>query len=165
MYQLANQDIADLHSRIDEIHSLLAGRDRAAGMQAAAGLGRAEHVLGTKLVDQLAISIQLRRLRRSHFGFAPMSGPPWDMMLDLMLANANGRLLSASDLAAGAEVPLSSGLRIIAALERAGLVKRSIDDRDRRRSIVRLTDTGTERMASYFEKVTMLLHSRTSAQE
>jgi DNA-binding MarR family transcriptional regulator len=88
-----------------------------------------------------------------------MSGPTWDMMLDLMLANANGRILSASDLATGAGVPLSSGLRMIASLEVMGLVKRSIDERDRRRTIVRLTDAGTERMASYFEKVGLALRS------
>ena len=73
--------------------------------------------------------------------------------LDLMLAGTHGRVLSASDLATGAGVPLSSGLRMISALERLGLVHRAIDERDRRRTIVRLTDVGTERMASYFDKV------------
>ena len=82
-----------------------------------------------------------------------MSGPVWDMMLDLMLAGAHGRVLSASDLATGAGVPLSSGLRMIASLEQRGLVHRSIDERDRRRTIVRLSDGGIERMASYFEKI------------
>ena len=41
---------------------------------------------------------------------------------------------------------------MIAALAAQGLVKRSIDERDRRRSLVRLTEAGTEKMASYFEK-------------
>src|SRR3546814_19119439 len=75
------------------------------------------------------------------------------MMLDLMLAGANGRVLSARDLATGAGVPLSSGLRMIASLEQRGLVHRSIDERDRRRTIVRLSDGGLERMASYFETI------------
>src|SRR3546814_430071 len=105
------------------------------------------------LLDQLSLSIQIRRIRRSHFGTAEISGPVWDMMLDLMLAGANGRVLSASDLATGAGVPLSSGLRMIASLEQRGLVHRSIDERDRRRTIVRLSDGGIERMASYFEKI------------
>ncbi|MFX3931151.1 winged helix DNA-binding protein, partial [Streptococcus suis] len=81
------------------------------------------------------------------------------MMLDLMLANANGRTLSASDLATGAGVPLSSGLRMIAAIEAAGLAKRSIDERDRRRTIVRLTEAGAEKMASYFEKAGSAMRS------
>ena len=37
---------------------------------------------------------------------------------------------------------------LLASLEAMGLVKRSIDERDRRRTIVRLTDAGTERMAA-----------------
>lgn len=160
MQQFSNQEIADLKSRIDEIHELLAARggDEAA-VPARVELEPSGDVAAPRLVDQLSFSIQARRMRRHHFGSAQMSGPTWDMMLDLMLANANGRILSASDLATGAGVPLSSGLRMIASLEAMGLVKRSIDERDRRRTIVRLTDAGTERMASYFEKVGLALRS------
>lgn len=160
MQQFSNQEIADLKSRIDEIHELLAARG---GDEPAAPvrveLEPRSDVAAPRPVDQLSFSIQARRMRRHHFGSAQMSGPTWDMMLDLMLANANGRILSASDLATGAGVPLSSGLRMIASLEAMGLVKRSIDERDRRRTIVRLTDAGTERMASYFEKVGLALRS------
>src|SRR3546814_13880100 len=67
---------------------------------------------------------------------------------DLMLAREHDRQLSASDLATGAGVPLSSGLRMIAALEQDGLVRRAIDEKDRRRSIVRLTDAGADSMRS-----------------
>src|SRR3546814_16925664 len=75
------------------------------------------------------------------------------MMLDLMLAGANGRVLSASDLATGAGVPLSSGLRMIASLEQRGLVHRSIDERAPPRTILRLSAGGIDRMASYFMKI------------
>lgn len=153
MQQFSNQEIAEIRSRIDQIHDLLAkggGEDQLVAN--VAGLGLTSPPPEPRLIDQLALSIQIRRMRKTHFGTAQMSGPTWDMMLDLMLANANGRTLSASDLATGAAVPLSSGLRMIASLEAMGFVKRSIDERDRRRSIVRLTDTGIERMASYFEK-------------
>lgn len=152
MQQFSNQEIADIKSRIDQIHDLLAKGGEDQLVAGDGGFGLAAPAAEPRLIDQLALSIQVRRMRRSHFGTAQMSGPTWDMMLDLMLANANGRALSASDLATGAAVPLSSGLRMIAGLEAMGLVKRSIDDRDRRRSIVRLTDAGIERMASYFEK-------------
>lgn len=148
MQQFSNQEIAEIRSRIDQIQDMLA---RSAGEEAEAALASA-FVPEPRLIDQLSLSIQVRRMRKNHFGTAQMSGPTWDMMLDLMLANANGRTLSASDLATGAGVPLSSGLRMIAALEAMGLAKRSIDERDRRRTIVRLTDAGTGKMASYFEK-------------
>lgn len=160
MQQFSNQEIADIRSRIDQIHDLLA---KNAGDEAI-GTMRADFLTDVatpqpRLIDQLSLSIQVRRMRRTHFGTAQMSGPTWDMMLDLMLANANGRTLSASDLATGAGVPLSSGLRMIASLEAMGLVKRSIDERDRRRSIVRLTDSGIERMASYFEKFALAVQN------
>ena len=155
MQQFSNQEIAELKSRVDQIHDLLATRGEESPVTALRAVdgGRPESLPKSGLLDQLSFSIQVRRIRRSHFGSAEMSGPVWDMMLDLMLAGAHGRILSASDLATGAGVPLSSGLRMISALERLGLVHRSIDERDRRRTIVRLTDTGVERMATYFEKI------------
>ncbi|WP_332816989.1 MarR family winged helix-turn-helix transcriptional regulator [Sphingopyxis sp.] len=155
MQQFSNQEIAELKSRIDQIHELLASR----GDEPPAEAPRRVENTGSDappksaLLDQVSFSIQMRRLRRSHFGSTELSGPTWDMMLDLMLASTYGRVLSASDLATGAGVPLSSGLRMISALERLALVQRSIDERDRRRTIVRLTEIGTERMASYFEKI------------
>ena len=155
MQQFSNQEIAELKSRVDQIHDLLASRGEAAP-SAALRLAPAPHGAAPPqpaLLDQVSFSIQMRRMRRTHFGSAELSGPVWDMMLDLMLANTHGRSLSASDLATGAAVPLSSGLRMISALERLGLAQRSIDERDRRRTIVRLTDNGIERMASYFEKI------------
>ena len=152
MQQFSNQEIAEIRSRIDQIHDMLAKGGDEQAQAAVSGFVLPTAEAQPRLVDQLALSIQVRRMRRTHFGTAQMSGPTWDMMLDLMLANANGRTLSASDLATGAGVPLSSGLRMIAALEVQGLVKRSIDERDRRRSLVRLTEAGTEKMASYFEK-------------
>lgn len=155
MQQFSNQEIAELKSRVDQIQELLASRSEELSSPAARpGAGASGEALpNAGLLDQLSFNIQIRRIRRSHFGSAEMSGPTWDMMLDLMLAGTHGRMLSASDLATGAGVPLSSGLRMIAALERQGLVDRSIDERDRRRTIVRLTDSGIERMATYFEKV------------
>ncbi|SNT03402.1 MarR family winged helix-turn-helix transcriptional regulator [Sphingopyxis indica] len=145
MQQFTNQDIADIKSRIDQIQNMLGGR----GEEAVPGADERP----VTLVDQITFGIQMRRMRRSHFGTAQLSGPSWDMMLDLMLARIHGRQLSASDLATGAGVPLSSGLRMIAALEQQGLLVRMIDEKDRRRSLVHLTDAGTEQMESYFEKV------------
>lgn len=154
MQQFSNQEISELKARIDQIQALLASRaDTAEPVLGDAGPVDGAVPSSSTLVNQLSFSIQMRRLRKNHFGGAHMSGAVWDMMLDLMLASSHGRTLSASDLATGAGVPLSSGLRMIAGLENLGLVRRSIDERDRRRSIVRLTDSGSERMASYFEMI------------
>lgn len=151
MQQFSNREVAELKSRIDEIHELLAARS--SELPTTSGHRNGEAPPPSALLNQLSLSIQIRRIRRTHFGSAELAGPIWDMMLDLMLAQSHGRALSASDLATGAGVPLSSGLRMITALERQGLAERSIDERDRRRTIVRLTPHGSERMASYFEKI------------
>lgn len=160
MQQFSTQEIAELKSRIDQIQQMIAVRsDTATATLGDAGPMPDTDLSQAVLVNQLSFNIQMRRLRKSHFGDAQVTGPIWDMMLDLMLARSHGRMLSASDLATGAGVPLSSGLRMIAALESAGLAQRSIDERDRRRSIVRLTDSGSEKMASYFEKIGAALRS------
>ncbi len=153
MQQFSNVEIAEIRSRIDQIHELLASRGDAGLAIDEIALAPETDTPRAAMLNQLAFSIQIRRMRKSHFPGGQMSGATWDMMLDLMLAESHGRTLSASDLATGAGVPLSSGLRMIASLEAMGLAKRSIDARDRRRSIVRLTETGTEQMASYFEKI------------
>ena len=153
MQQFSNQEVAELKSRIDEIHDLLAGRGGELPALSTARNGGGDASPQAVLLNQLSLSIQIRRIRRNHFGSAELAGPIWDMMLDLMMAESHDRALSASDLATGAGVPLSSGLRMISTLERLGLAQRSIDERDRRRTIVRLTANGTERMATYFEKI------------
>lgn len=150
MQQFSNLEISEIKSRIDQIQQLLGSREGEAPAERSVDRPAASP---PELVDRVAFNIQMRRIRKSHFAGAQMAGANWDMMLDLMLAGAHGRVLSASDLATGAGVPLSSGLRMIASLEQRGLVHRSIDERDRRRTIVRLSDSGTERMASYFEKI------------
>lgn len=172
MQQFSNQEMAELRSSLDHIHALLASRGDdevlvrsvpdtiELGPVPAAALSAPVSVGDANLVDQVAFNIQMRRMRKSHFDGAQLSGAIWDMLLDLTLALTHGRDLSASDLATGAAVPLSSGLRMIAALEQHGLAERSIDAKDRRRSIVRLTDRGTERMAAYFEKISLAWANR-----
>ena len=154
MQQFSSKEIAELKTRIDEIHELLAtrGDDGAVAEIHGDTLARLETTRHQPLLSQLKFNIQMRRLRKTHFDHFDLSGPAWDMLLDLMLAERHGKELSASDLATGASVPLSSGLRMIASLEDAGLARRFIDQKDRRRSLVRLTDKGRERMISYFEQ-------------
>lgn len=151
MQQFSNVEIAEIKSRIDQIQEMLA--TNAGGTGPAASQPDRIDAPVPGLLEQLNFSLQMRRTRRSHFGSNQLTGPTWDMLLDLMLAKTNDRELSASDLATGAGVPLSSGLRMIALLEQLDLAERFTDERDRRRSIVRLTDHGVDRMTRYFEKM------------
>jgi hypothetical protein len=154
MQQFSNKEIAELKSRIDQIHELLANRGDEVSVSELGGehMDRLQTHRPTPLVHQLLYSIEIQKLRKAHFADMDMSGACWDMMLDLMLAERSGRQLSASDLATGAAVPLSSGLRMIASLENAGLALRYLDQNDRRRTLVRMTETGRDKMVSFFVK-------------
>ncbi|WP_260580424.1 MarR family transcriptional regulator [Sphingopyxis sp. PET50] len=151
MQQFSNAEIAEIKSRIDQIQEMLA----IGGGAPPASASQPDRIDAPvpSLIEQLNFSLQMRRTRKSHFGSNQLTGPVWDMLLDLMLAKTNDRELSASDLATGAGVPLSSGLRMIAMLEQLDLAERFTDQRDRRRSIVRLTPNGVDSMTRYFEKI------------
>ena len=154
MQQFSVKEIAELKSRIDQLHELVAKRGDDASMMEINGdnMDRLQAHRPNPLVHHLMYSIEIQKLRKSHFADMDMSGACWDMMLDLMLAERSGRALSASDLATGAAVPLSSGLRMIAALEKAGLALRYLDPHDKRRTLVKLTEAGRDKMVSFFEK-------------
>lgn len=66
----------------------------------------------------------------------------WNILLDLVVSEAEGRSPSMTALALGARAPLTTVLRYVALLRRAGYVVRIADVGDRRRSFVRLTPFG-----------------------
>jgi DNA-binding MarR family transcriptional regulator len=85
-----------------------------------------------------------RRRRDAAFGEdADLFGEPaWDILLDLLDADAHGRRISVTSASLASSVPATTGLRMIAILEERGLVVRTDDPRDRRRSHVSLTTKG-----------------------
>jgi DNA-binding MarR family transcriptional regulator len=85
-----------------------------------------------------------RRRRDAAFGEdADLFGEPaWDILLDLLDADAHGRRISVTSASLASSVPATTGLRMIAILEERGLVVRTDDPLDRRRSHVSLTTKG-----------------------
>lgn len=91
-----------------------------------------------------------RRLRARVFSAALLFGEPaWDFLLDLFIAELEGKPLSVTAACIGAAVPTSTGLRWLAILEDQGLIRRENDPRDARRVFLHLTEDGFERMTSY----------------
>lgn len=118
------QQSADLHARVSEalgaaIRTVLAG-DRE--VTAPARFVRAE--------------IKARAARGQVFDTDLFRDPAWDMLLDLYDAHAQGRVTSVSSLCIAAQVPATTGLRYIAAMEKEGFVTRHRDETDHRRVLI-----------------------------
>lgn len=104
-----------------------------------------------QILAQLARSEIATRLRRGRlFKNTLFSDPAWDILLDLFAAEYDGRRRFISSVALTAEIPPTTALRWIGALERERLVRRLPDPLDGRRSFIELTDDGRRAMTAYF---------------
>jgi len=94
-----------------------------------------------RLVDVARRIYFTRRQRDRAFG----DGPPvfrdhaWDMLLDLFVASAEGRSISACSAAIASCAAQSTGLRCLDYLVERGLVRRVLDPANGRRSVVKMT--------------------------
>ncbi len=94
----------------------------------------------------------LRRKRAAIFGNPDLFGEPaWDILLDLFIAEAEGKSVSVSSACIGSAAPSTTGLRWLGVLASEGLVVRENDPEDHRRVMVRLTATGQAAMERFFE--------------
>jgi MarR family transcriptional regulator, temperature-dependent positive regulator of motility len=101
----------------------------------------------TRAFDPLAFAWYLRRARDATL-IAPVFGEPaWDILLDLYMAELNGKTLQTSAIAMTAGVPMTTALRHIAVLEERGWVERIADKHDKRRTNVRLSEQGRQLLA------------------
>ena len=95
--------------------------------------------------------IRARAARTQFFKASLFSDPAWDILLELFAAEQEGRRVSISAAGLTAEIPLTTALRWIAALEREELVERAGDPTDARRTFLRLAEKGLHAMTLYFE--------------
>lgn len=96
----------------------------------------------------------LRRKRQTIFGNPDLFGEPaWDILLDLFIAQAEGKNVSVSSACIGSASPATTGLRWLGVLADEGLVVRENDPADHRRVLVRLTPAGTAAMERFFDSV------------
>lgn len=100
-------------------------------------------------VAQAAIAARARR--QKFFKASLFSDPAWDILLELFAAEAEGRRVAISTAGLAANVPLTTAIRWINALQEEGLVSRQNDPLDARRSFLTLTDLGLRSMRDYFE--------------
>lgn len=96
-------------------------------------------------------SIAARVGRKCFFKAQLFSDPAWDMLLELYVASLSQRRIQISRLTERIEVPATTALRWIAALEREGILERADDRLDGRIVRLSLTDEGRRAMDAYFE--------------
>jgi hypothetical protein len=94
----------------------------------------------------------LRRKRETIFGNPDLFGEPaWDILLDLYIAQSEGKPVSVSSACIGSAAPATTGLRWLGVLADQGLVVRENDAEDHRRVLVRLTQAGRAAMERFFD--------------
>lgn len=100
----------------------------------------------------LVRAVQAARKRRTAvFPEELFSDPAWDILLELYAAHLEQHRISITGVCAASSVPTTTALRWIAKLQQDGLVVRTGDPLDARRSWIALTSVGVERMRSFFE--------------
>lgn len=95
--------------------------------------------------------IRERRRRAQFFRGDLFADPAWDMMLDIFLAEAEGRETPVMNLCLSSQVPETTTLRWVKTLEHEGIFVRQKDDHDQRRVLVRLSPAAAGAMASYLD--------------
>jgi DNA-binding MarR family transcriptional regulator len=94
-----------------------------------------------------------RRQRWKVFGSRLFGEPAWDMLLALYCLPTRGWPLSVTSLCHAADVPEATGYRWQAKLIEDGLIERGPHWKDRRSSLVRLTNQGRRLMEKYLVRL------------
>ena len=140
--------LADLAARLAEISAELQHAGGEADDPCAVTILRPSERSGghaaANLLELARHAYWLRRQRAQIFGCADLFGEPaWDILLDLYIAQGDGKAVSVSSACIGSASPPTTGLRWLAALADKGLILREPDAHDHRRIMVRLTAEGS----------------------
>lgn len=83
----------------------------------------------------------VNRIRRESLWRGERTSEPfWDILLELFVADVEGRVMNISSLGLDAGIATTTVLRKISEMEAAGLVERRADPDDKRRMLVLMTD-------------------------
>ena len=100
--------------------------------------------------DYVRAILKARLDRNGIFPPHLFADPAWDMLLDLYAAELGQRRVSVTSLCIAANVPTTTALRWISALEGEGLIERRADPLDGRRFFLSLTREAVRRFEQYF---------------
>lgn len=115
---------------------------------------RADDSRGVPDLDPIDYARHLLRLRRRRKAALPgieFGEPAWDLLLDLLVQEAEGRNVSISSASVASGVPSTTALRYISRMVTAGQMVRQDDEQDARRAYVRLAVSTRARLYALLE--------------
>lgn len=112
---------------------------------------------GVVFYDSLHVRVKsviaARKLRAKHLAGGLFADPAWDLLLEIFEAHLEQRRISASALFNAGGLPQSTNFRWLAKLEADGLIERSVDPLDARRTWVSLSNSAKAGMTAYFSEL------------
>lgn len=106
---------------------------------------------GVELQAFIQMLLRFQHNKSKFFDPAVLSGPSWEILLDITEASLRGEAVPASAASATTLVPLSTALRHVNNLVDAGLVRRWTDPTDKRRTLLELEPHALAAMQRYLE--------------
>jgi len=95
---------------------------------------------------------EARRMRDAHLKCDLFGEPAWDILLDLYVQQSLGRQVNVTSSCIASNVPHTTALRYLSALEKRGFVERSASEADKRITYFSLTQMGLRRMGRYLQE-------------
>lgn len=144
--------VGDLISRLGSITDEFSRRSEQLGTRAAApqGLQVPER---RDLVETASRQLARRKLRSTYFPAAMFHEPAWEALLVLFVADARDETLNIKSLASMLDAPLTTSQRWIDYLASINLISRTVDENDRRRVELALTDKGRNALTAYLSAI------------
>lgn len=91
-----------------------------------------------------------RLLRSEHISSHFLGEPGWDIFLNFFIAKTSGRKISTTSACTASQIPVTTALRWLTIIEDEGLICKTTDTKDKRRTWVELTESGNESITAYF---------------
>lgn len=138
-------------------HELLAGVADQMGEMAEAIRGLADGMRAAPAADAAPTSMldaaeRILAQRKARTRFLPPSlfhEPAWEVLLSLYVAQGRGRTVNIKHLTQAVDAPVTTAQRWVDALAHMRLVHRVVDDLDRRRVELSLTQSATQALEGY----------------
>jgi len=164
------EDLAASLQRASAHHFILANRFKITELRERLNLsllreGDGEAVLPPTIPELqtfMRMLLKLQHNKAKFFDSTALSGPSWEILLDIAEASLRGEAIQASSVSATLQVSLSTTMRHLNHLVKAGLVQSWTDPSDKRRTMLKLQPNALAAMTLYLETV-WKLHAREQA--